>query len=393
MLKELFAGDPIHTTIRDLQNGDILVLNPGEYHLSPPDPEARPETAQGAAVLHGKRNVRIVGVGNPTINLRNHGTGLLIHDCSDIEIDGIRFVGRGRLRTENKSSFALLELYGTNTGIKVENCGFFESGNHGIAHLWGERRTSDSIFRDNVFRHGGNYARGANRPGETPLQFDGAAIAVGGARNFFTGNRISDWLRGIEIENPYKTSSDCCVIDGNLVERCTWQSILVTPDGLPGSGMAAFFKLIRITNNIIVGTGTRTEKVSNTGIYVTGGFAMHIVGNQISDIADGIGILLQTDHSEIKDCVISGNLIRNCDRTGIQLSRGQASSPHDNHVTGNTLRRIGGRGIFVEGVGNLVSRNDIVGVQWEPIYCIEPDNVITSNNFADFNPSKPPKIP
>jgi hypothetical protein len=139
-------------------------------------------------------------------------------------------------------------------------------------------------------------------------------------------------------------------------------------------------------------------QVQGGAFYADGDFYQTLVKPDASrkftkDRDDGVGVLLQTDHSEIKDFVISGNLIRNCDRTGIQLSKGQASSPHDNHVTGNTLRRIGGRCIFVEGVGNLVSRNDIVGVQWEPIYCIEPDNVITGNHWADFNEAKPPKIP
>ena len=350
--------------VNGLQNGDTLLVHHGVYPVTPKPPEQFPESPLGAAcAIKGKEDIRIVGFGNPIVQLTEHGDGLLIDGCKNVNVEGVTFQGAGVIRRpENKISYAMIQLYRDNARLAVKDCCFFDSGNHGIAQLWGPRGTSQSIFEGNVFARGGNYGRES-------LVADGAALAVGGNRNVFRNNHITDWLRGIEIENPFPASgSEHCVIERNLIERCTWQSILVTPDGVPADRMFEQFRGIQICNNTIVGTTVRSEAISNCGIYVSGGLGFRIQDNHISRIADGIGILLQSDHGDIRDSLIAGNMIEDTDRTGIQFSTGVGGSVSQNVFHGNILRRIKGRGIAGEGTLNLVSLNQVFGCDYEPYY-------------------------
>jgi hypothetical protein len=392
MINHVYQGENLPAAFNRLNSGDTLIIHGGDimslpYDVKPDVADNQHASVHGAAItIANKQNLHIIGAGQPIIRVRGHGTGILIRDCFNVTIGGITVHGEGVLRDPNNTiSYALIMFYGANERICIRDCGIYYSGNHGIAHLWGKRLTCNSTFERNQFLTGGNYSRGGE-DGQTPLQFDGAALAVGGSRNRFVNNHVADWLRGIEIENPHETPSSYSVIEGNLIERCTWQSILVTPDGVPGTNMDRQFKSIRISNNIIIGTGTKTEKMSNTGIYVSGGDGIQIIGNQIRDIADGIGILLQSDHADLHDFLVLDNMIHDVDRTGIQLSTGASGVNRDNVVRGNLMRRIKGRGVYMEGTRHLLSDNNVIGCEWEPYYhlpALNSDIIGQDNSWDD----------
>lgn len=380
MIRNVCTQDQLEAAFKAVNHGDVIAIQSKAlpYFLTPK--HAIAEDPNGAAInITERKGVQIVGLGNPVIQLTSIGTGITFRESSDCTIDGITIKGTGPLRgAENEHSCAHVQFFGTNTGITIKNCQFLDAANHGIAHLWGERRTSQCRFVNNVFNNGGNYARKG-------LKYDGAALAVGGEDITVEGNYIENWLRGIEHENSLTTpSSNRCVIANNRVLRCAWQSILVTPDsGKPN--MPEFSELI-VRDNIIVGTGTRVGDMSNTGIYVSGATNAMITGNQVRDIAAGCGILLDAQHSDIRDCLVTDNIVRDCDRTGIQLSPGALGKCFDNVVRGNVLRRIHGRGIYVDGTGNFIEGNSVINCDWEPFYDrMKATMVGNPNNTWDMN--------
>lgn len=333
----------LKAAFKRLNSGDVVLIYPGDYRLTPTN---TPESPYGAElVLQNVFGVRIVGLGRPSLTRVTHGSAILIHDCDNVRIENVAFIGPGILRgVENEISYALVQFYSLNRRIVIEHCMFLDGGNHGIAHLWGPRTTCDCLFQHNHFENGGNYSR-------KTLLYDGAACAVGGGNNRFLHNRVVNWLRGAEIENPFPpTQSSNCVIAHNTFERCPWQTILVTPDCAPSQIPQAIgtFDNIHIKDNTIIGTKTKTEKVSNTGIYLTGGRFAQITGNVIRDIADGIGILFQAEHGDIEDCLIESNTIAGVDRNGIHLMRGSSGTVKRCVVRGNMLRSIAGAPLYAE---------------------------------------------
>lgn len=293
-------------------DGDTITLSPSTFNFSPPT-EANPNGPAGCALsLQDKSYITVRGLGT-RIKLDSHGNGLMICNCDNILIEGITFTGAGPLLTSNSFYYALALLHDSNERITFRNCRFINGGNHGIAHLWGPRSSNNCTVDSCSFENGGNYDR-------TVLGGDGAAIAIGGAGTVIVNNRIDNWLRGIEVE-AHDAPVDCSniIITGNILRGCAWQSILVTPTG--GIFAAPKFRNIAICNNVIEGTRIRSGKFSNTGIYLTGGRDILIANNLISRIADGIGILLTTDHGAIERVCLAANLVE-ADRVPVLIKAG-----------------------------------------------------------------------
>lgn len=80
------------------RSGDVIAIeNRGAlYELAPKHVIESPDGA--ALTLRGLDSVQVVGLGLPQIQLTEHGSGLLIHDCRDVMIEGIFIVGLGPLR-------------------------------------------------------------------------------------------------------------------------------------------------------------------------------------------------------------------------------------------------------------------------------------------------------
>lgn len=331
---------------KQLNSGDVVLVYPGTYTLHP---TSKPEDPWGAElVMENLCGVRIIGLGNPTLYCATHGSAILIRNCTDCSLDGLAFIGNGPLHGElNEISYAQVQFHAVNQRIAIEHCKFLDGSNHGIAHLWNERDISDCLFQHNLFKNGGNYAR-------KNLQYDGAAWAVGGTNNRFIHNHVIDWLRGAEIQNGLPpTQSSNCIIAHNTFERCPWQTVLITPDCHPSDipKSVGTFDNIEVKDNTIIGTKTKVGSLCNTGIYVTGGRYMQITGNTIRDMADGIGILLQSEHTDIEDCLIESNTIVGVDRNGIHLMRGNNGTVRSCVVRGNVQRNIVAQKVYVQEPG------------------------------------------
>jgi hypothetical protein len=355
-----------------VQNNDTVLVYPGPYMETPQEPlyEVYELPGLGAALhLQNLSGVTIRGIGRPVVWFTTHGNGLALENCTDIRIEGLHFRGAGQLMESQPYLFALLLLHGSNDRIQVRDCIFSESGNHGIGHLVGPRGTDNSVFENNQFLTGGHLR-------QPYLVADGAAIAVGGSDNRICGNHIRDWLRGIELESsvPDSTTSRN-VVSGNRIYRCLWQSILVVPEHQNPD----LFDQIIISDNIIQGTGCSTSPgFIQEGISVWGGQNMRLSGNTIQDMFNGLGIHVHTDKAPVHNVIISENLIKNVDRTGIHVAR--TTFPARStvfplsacQVHHNVVGPVGGRGIWIEGDYNSIDFNHIrdCGVEtvWEGLY-------------------------
>lgn len=302
-----------------IQDHDTVLIYPGPYMETPAEPVDTWQLAGGGAALwlRDRRSVTLRGVGRPEVWFVKHGNGLTIENCSDIRVENIEFKGAGMLTEPLPYYFALLLLQGGNDGIQVRDCVFKESGNHGIGHLWGPRSTHNSVFENNYFVNGGHMKH-------PTLQWDGAAIAVGGSGNRIYGNRIERWLRGIEIESGVSGNRDVptahVIISHNKLLQCWWQHITV----MPTHQKAEFFDQIIIEGNLMQGWGVRPPqdfdpeaRFSHEGIYFGGGVNAQIRGNAITDMWDGCGLRMTTDFAPIRDSLVTDNRISNVDRTGI----------------------------------------------------------------------------
>lgn len=352
-----------------IDNGEVIAIeNNGKPYMLTPK-HAIAEDPNGAAInITDRKGVQIIGLGNPVIQLTTIGTGITFRESSDCTIDGITIKGIGPLRgAENEHSCAHVQFFGTNTGITIKNCHFLDAANHGCAALWGERRTSQCRFVNNVFKNGGNYARKG-------LKYDGAALAVGGEDITVEGNYIENWLRGIEHENSLTTpSSSRTIIASNRLVGCSWQSVIITPDS--GKPNLPVFGEIILRDNIIIGTQSRVGQMSNTGVYISGANGLIATGNRIRNIAGGCGMLFDAQHGDIRDCLVASNVISDCDATGVQFSPGALGKCFDNVVRGNVLRRIYGRGVYVDGSGNFIEGNSVIDCYWEAYFSATSDRV------------------
>lgn len=324
-------SNPFATLSQALQvvrDNDVVLIYPGPYLERPLEPTDIAIQTGGGAPLHlqNRRGVTLRGIGRPEVWFTHHGNGLTLENCSDVCVEGLDFRGAGILTEPKPYYFALLLLHGVNEAIRVRNCGFLDSGNHGIAHLLEPRTTNNSVFEKNRFVNGGHM----NHPW---LGRDGAAIALGGSGNTFYSNRIERWLRGVELESgnfpgrDQPTSRN--IVASNTFLQCWWQHICV----LPTHFKAALFDQIIIESNIIQGWGTEPPRDGESrpfpheGIYFAGGVNAHIRGNSISDMWDGIGIRLSADWSDIQDLLVSENRVWNVDRTGIHAVSSDAENP------------------------------------------------------------------
>ena len=343
------------------KSGDTIVICPGDYTFTPTVSDKPVDLYQWGSALQlaNKSNITIRGKGQVSIRFTSHGNGLMIRNCENIKVENINFYGQG-LIVDKDYYFALLLLDGRNRKIKISNCGFYDSGNHGIGHLFGPRDTCESEFVGNEFINGGNMRRSV-------LIKDGAAIAVGGYSNLFERNKIKRWLRGIELEcgdfplQPTIPIRDVRIIN-NFFEECYWQSILATPNS---PEKYKLFENILVNNNIIKGWGKKPENsdawggnFNHEGLYVTGGVGFQISNNLISDMWDGCGIRMVAEHGNIEKSLISCNDFRRNGRSDVLLAPGASGYKcSNNFIQGNNLFQTLGYPLWIDGDNNVVSNN------------------------------------
>lgn len=272
------TGMQLPDALSQCQDYDTIVVRQGVYSFTPllPTTDAWQTGPDGGAALRlwNRNGVRIIGDNYPSLTF-TPGSGLCLQNCQDIEISGLTFQGSGYTTTPEKWYFALMLLAETNSRLHVHDCGFWDSGNHGIGHLMGSS-TDDSVFKNNTFLRGGHLNRPADTEGQPALGGDGAAMAVRGSRNVYRGNLITDWLRGIEIEAKDNEASNN-VVENNELRNVFWHGIFVTPTG--GDPAKCRRNIIR-RNRLASGPGMGNFTMAHP-IYLSGGYMQTVEDNDI----------------------------------------------------------------------------------------------------------------
>lgn len=300
------------------------------------------------------------GVSNLTLSARSlacpdHVPILTIENCCDITIKNTSFYGLGALTYPNKLYYAMVELRGTNYNIRFLNCRFENGGNHGVAHLYGNRTSFNVTFDDCEFIHGGNYGR------TDGLQWDGAAIAVGGKNVVVRNCKFTDWTRCIEFENPY---TDCSFsVEGCEFRQCPHAGVWITPTGFQNNIVGQSFtgKVLNCTFEDFMYRPNAPFLPS--AINCTGGHDILVQGNKIDGMPNGCGIQFCAVGGPIERVQIIGNSVRNIGRSGILFKPGHegVKAKADYIVCqGNMLSKITGTPIDIDVVHNAQANNMIV---------------------------------
>lgn len=231
-----------------------------------------------------------------------HSPIIIISDCHDVMICNAAFVGAGKLTVPNSKYYALAELRGTNSRLTFRDCQFYDGGNHGIGHLNGDRLSTDILIEHCRFEHGGNYLAPNN------LVWDGAAIACGSKGLTVRDCYFQDWIRGVEVENPFSDAE--FVIENNRFTNIPHAAVWVTPTGWLNKVTGQVFTG-RISNNVIMGGPPVPGGFRPAGIVVRGGMDILIDGNRVSGVP--YGIFLDAANAPISCVQVVGNNAIGCE--------------------------------------------------------------------------------
>lgn len=365
-----YPCDDLRAKFAALQNGVTLLLHPGTYRVTPPEPiEIANQLCGGAALpLQGLEDVKILGSGNPMIQSTRHGSIIGIEDCARVSVSGLTLRGNGYITSPQPWYFALLYLGGNNHTLRVHDCEFSDSGDHGIGHLL-DGETEHSVFERCYFA-------GCGMLVHSNLIADGAALAIGGSHNTYSDLLIEDCVRGIEWENKYGDfAKGGHETRGNIARGCRifrpiWQAIYVDPSHCKPE----LFADNSIVDCIIQGRGKpfNDRFTGEQGIRLGGGTNWRISGCQISNLNDECGIAAEL-RCDLTDGIIEGNRIYGCGRNGIDLNQTAGQSIRRVMVRGNMIGPVGGRGIFLDGQNLRCTQNDVretgpAGARWEGVY-------------------------
>lgn len=304
-------------------------------------------------VLDGVDDVRLLGPA--TLSWSEHSSPILIRNCNRITIDGLTLIGPGPLTIVNKCYYAAIELAGVNDRITFRRCEFSDWGNHGVAHLTGDRTTTNALVERCRFSHGGNYGR------TDSLVWDGAAVAIGGLGTTINDTKVSNWTRGFEFENA---NSDCYfTVDGCQISNCPHVGVWITPTGGQNGIKGQVFSG-RITNTTI-GPGRKLPTgFLPTGICCTGGQDIQVLNFRVFGMQDGCGVMFSATMAPIKRVQICNGLITDIGRSGILYRNGFEGTKDkvdDLVCSGNLLTGIMGTPLDIEpGIRYVPSGNLVV---------------------------------
>lgn len=231
-----------------------------------------------------------------------HAPILIITNCHNVTVRNCAFVGPGKLTVPNSTYYALAELRGVNRRITFQDCIFQDGGNHGIGHLNGDRTSTQVLVERCHFVAGGNYAAPNN------LVWDGAAIACGSKGLTVRDCYFEDWIRGVEVENPFSDAE--FVIESNRFVGIPHAAVWVTPTGWLNKVTGQVFTG-RISNNVIVGGPPVPGGFKPAGIVVRGGRDILIDGNRVSIVP--YGIFCDAANAPIDRVQVIGNNATRCE--------------------------------------------------------------------------------
>lgn len=344
----------------NLESGQTLRLYSGIHPLEvQPVPVGSATDPKGLAglVLDNKHDIRIEGIGGPTISSAQYGDYLFIQNSYNIEIEGITFDGPGP-SSGIATLFTMINFRHTNRNIRIANCRFTNFGNHGISHLGGDKLTTHVLIENCHFENGG-------MTGHPALGDDGAAISGIGSYWTIVNNHIINVLRGIEIEGPGPSSQSHIVIAKNTLRDIWSHGIML----FASSKVAENYSSISISDNVLSGLNPRKPEVNHGGwgIFIGGGEFISIRGNIVSDFPHAPGAIGFIPGTPMQHIAIQNNIIysrRNVPQPhfrGIFLWQSNTNSMSHFRIDGNIVTGAELYGIYVNGFGHTVMNNSIIG--------------------------------
>ncbi len=274
------------------QNGDTIMIRPGTNMVAP-----------GSVVFDAKTNISVIGFGPGSIlQASAQGQIIVVSNCTAVHIEGVTLKGTVTTKSGGTGYYALLELGGTNNHVTVVKNRFLNSGDHGIAHLYGPRSSYNLRVIDNYFEQIGGTNNSTFGGG-----VDGTAVAVAGGDSIIAFNRMHNVLRGVEIEGaPSGDYKHRIRVVGNTLNGI-WEGnrdfgygIAITANSADGqSNILA----IEISGNLIDAYPEATGRFS-VGIYVSGGNGVTIRDNKVQRTANGIMV---SANMPMNGCQIIGN--------------------------------------------------------------------------------------
>jgi hypothetical protein len=311
------------------KNGDVIVIFPGTYLVTPQPASCAsyPQYGGAALTLIHKENVTVMGLGFPVIQSTRHGSIFSFYECNNCSISGVWTKGNGYITSPTGSGCFAGILMTRSPFLRVTDNIVDDSGDQGISelHMDGPEGSDHVVIARNLIRRCGFI----NAP--APFYGDGAAIAVGSSDMDIYDNVGLDCFRGCEIENSNPNNKTCRNrILRNRFERSLSQGIVVIVE----HGNADLFTDIEIAHNIIVGRGAPNPTYpqwgkNEHGIVLMGGKRIHVHHNHVENLNDWIGYELIATKSDLIDCDFESNTALNCGRGGFwNLSQGCVNSGH-----------------------------------------------------------------
>ena len=308
-----------------IQNGDLVTIRPGVYAVTRPGmPDNSDDYANhtnATFVLKNLTNVTIRGTG-AVLASTGLGNVLSIVDCERVRVEGLTFQGGGMNPVIPEQICGEAVLWGTNLGLAFVNVRFQDFPNHGILVSQREKTSYNTMISGCTFTRGGT-------TNHTALTVDGAAVASTGP-----GMRVENCLfdlvaRGVEIEGSGTLPKGPAVIVGNIFTNIVNQGIILLATDNKGTNLNE----VLISGNLIAMNKGPTTAQGQYGITASGGRRLQIIGNTVSRV-NNTGISLTTAHGDLRDCMISGNILTECG-TSIAVADSNARGLWDCTITGN----------------------------------------------------------
>lgn len=326
-----------------IESGDTLRLY-GRHEVTPDYGGGGLSPLNAPLQLVGKRDVVIQGEVDAQIQGFGPGDFLGLTDCTNVVIENILFSGNrpAPLQKEN-GVFAMIHLRGHNREITVRRCRFADFGNHGISHLWSPKTSTHVLIDECVFRDGG----AAGVPG---LGYDGAAVSGIGSYWTLRKCRVTDCVRGFEVENSGTNLIEAVQIQDNTFTRVADLGVML----FATNGEGERFSDIQIAGNTF--KDFRSIDGSATAIRLAAGHRMQIRNNLLHYI-EKQGIVLIADGS-MSDVQVRGNTVSIVGNNGIAVHDTSAGLANVS-VVDNQVSFCGEAGIRVIDVADVVVSGNV----------------------------------
>ncbi len=375
------AGPALQQAFQYLSTRPVrrLVISPGRFRVS--TQRAWSEPTLVPLHLVGVEDFEIDGAG-ATLWTTDDGEILMLKDCHRGILRNLAFEGAGSDRSLTNFNYAVVGLVGEQSDLEFNRCnlkGFM----HGISHLHGEKTSVRVTIRECRFEDGGDL-------GHQTLGTDGAAISGIGDDWLVENCFFHECGRSIEVENTDKVDPiRRVVIRGNRLTNVRNVGIMAFLGGPYAHPLQQSDIVVR--DNFMVGKSPRHidprgDRVPILHLSINGGSRWIVQGN-ICEEGDYAGISLYANQAEIRDSVVTGNIVTRMGGRGIQIYSTPEVPLSGVLVSNNRIRDCYDRGLLLVGQhivasGNLIENTAIgiaVGDPDAPLVKVE--DVVVRGNF------------